>query len=114
MKGGGWGAQVLACVADEGADARVLAWQLLPSAGGSTWEALDCRPSTLAAACGAHEALLGGWGGPAPAGGPGSGYGQGSAAGWPAVQPVWAAAAAAADATGGAGGAQARLWWPRV
>ena len=104
--------QVLACVAD-GADARALAWQLLPSAGGSAWAALDPRPFALAAACARDEAPSSGWSGPASAAGAGLGHDVGSAARWSAGQPVWAAAAAAAKATGGADGAQARFCQPR-
>lgn len=105
--------QVLACVAD-GAAARALAWQLLPSAGGSAWAALDPRPSALAAACAPDEAASSGWSGPAATAGAGLVHDMGSAAGWSAGQPVWAAAAAAAKATGGADGAQARLCQPKI
>ena len=108
-----WDAQVLACVAD-GADARALAWQLLPSAGGSAWAALDPRPSALAAACARDEAPSSGWSGADGAAGGGLGHDTGSGAGWSTGKPVWAAAAAAAKATGGADGAQARSCQPEL
>lgn len=89
---------MLACVRD-GASARALAWQLLPSASGSAWSALDPAPASLTAAVA---------GGPLEHGAASASLGAQTSV-RTAGAPSWAAAAAAASAAGGGTGAQVAL-----